>query len=184
MFRHSCWQSRVAFCSLVPKGNLDRYRAFSRRGVINFMGILLALAILTALCGSYCATKSASNAKDSRAEGRDRSVSPYLHFVERKQLAELYKSEPNHVMFRLQGPQLAKERGEQSPQHLGITLQELEKCIPWVPGNSTVFICSPDGFSPSLLNQLRGLHTQRELFLVESLPNDLRSIRMMEARVL
>lgn len=146
---------------------------------MSFMGILLALAIVTALCGSYRAT-SATNAKDSKLTTKDRSESPHLHFVDRKQLAQLYKSEPNHVTFRLQEPQAVKERDEQSPQHLGITFQDLEKCIPWIPGNSTVVICNPDGFSPSVLKQLRGLHTRRELFLLESLPNDLGSTRVME----
>jgi hypothetical protein len=99
--------------------------------------------------------------------------------VDRKQFAGLYESEPHHVLFRLQDSKAVKESGEASPQLMGITLRELEKCIPWVPGDSRVFICSPEGFSPSLLKQLEALRTQRDLFLIDNLPNDLGSIRMV-----
>jgi hypothetical protein len=146
---------------------------------MNFMGILLAVSIVTALFGFYCATKNASNAKNSKAEGRGRSVGPHRHFVDQKHLSELYESEPHYVSFRLQGSQTIEERSERPPQHLGITLQELEMCIPWIPGDCRVFISSPDGFRPSLLKQLKALHTKRDLFLIESLPQDLSSIRMV-----
>jgi len=146
---------------------------------MNFFGILLALSIVTALFGSYCATRNADNTKDLKMDGRDRSKTPHLHFVDRKQFADLYESGSHHVLFQLQGSQAVKEKGEPSPQRLGITLRELEKCIPWVPGDSKVFISSPDGFGPALLKQLFALHTQRDLFLVEGLPHDLSSIRMV-----
>ena len=145
---------------------------------MNFIGILLALSIVIALFGSYGAAKNAKNAKGFGTQGSRRSISPRLHFVERKQFADLYESEPHHLLFRLQGFQGSRKNREGSPQRLGITLGELEKCIPWVPGDSRVFICSPDGFGPGLLKQLEALHTQRDLFLVENLPDDLSSIRM------
>jgi hypothetical protein len=146
---------------------------------MNFVGILLALSILIALFGSYGATKNTKNTEDFRAKGKDRFQSPRLHFVDRKQFANLYESEPHHVLFRLQDSQTGRQNDETSPQRVGITLQELEKCIPWVPGDSRVFICSPDGFGPSLLKQLKALRTQRDLFLIDNLPNDLGSIRMV-----
>jgi hypothetical protein len=146
---------------------------------MNFLGILLALSISTALFSSYCATKDTAKTKNLPTKGKDRSHSPHLHFVNRKLLADLYESEPHHVLFRLQGSQAFKENGETSLQQVGITLRELEKCIPWVPGDSRIFICSPDGFGPSLLKHLRALHTQRDLFLIENLPNDLGSTGMV-----
>ena len=146
---------------------------------MNFLGILLALSIVTALFSSYCATKKTDNTKDLQVKGRKRFRTPRLHFVDAKQFADLYESEPHHVMFRLQDAQPVKEKGETSPQRIGITLRELEKCIPWVPGDSRVFICSPEGFSPYLLKQLETIRTQRDLFLIDNLPNDLGSIRMV-----
>lgn len=146
---------------------------------MNFFGILLAFSIITALFSSYCATKNADNTKGLQTKGRDRSQRPRLHFVDQEQFADLLESELHHVLFRLQSSQLVTGHGEASPQRVGITLGELEKCIPWVPGDSRVFICSPDGFGPSLLKQLEALHTQRDIFLVDNLPNDLGSIRMV-----
>jgi hypothetical protein len=146
---------------------------------MNFLGILLALAIVTTLFGSYCATRSATNTKDTKVDGRDRSKTPYLHFVDGKQFADLYESDSHRVLFRLQDSQAVKEKGDTSPQRVGITLRELEKCIPWVPGDSNIYICGPDGFGPSLLKQVGALHTDRDLFLIEGLPHDLSSIRMV-----
>jgi hypothetical protein len=60
---------------------------------MNFLGILLALSIVTALFGSYCATRDATNTKDIKVDGRDRSKTPHLHFVDRKQFADLYESD-------------------------------------------------------------------------------------------
>jgi hypothetical protein len=143
---------------------------------MNFIGILLALSLVIALVGSYGATKNAKNTTDFKRPGK-RSVSPRLHFVEQKQFANLYESD--HVLFQLQRSQAVKKEDEVSSQRVGITLRELEKCIPWVPGDTRVFICSPDGFGPSLLKKLNALDTQRDLFLVESLPRDLSPISMV-----
>ena len=146
---------------------------------MNFLGILLALSIMTAVFSSYCAAKKTDNTIDLQVKGRKRFRTPRLHFVDSKQFADLYEAEPHHVLFRLQESQAVKENGEARPQRVGITLRELEKCIPWVPGDSRVFICSPDGFSPSLLKQLETIRTQRDLFRIDNPPNDLGSIRMV-----
>ena len=139
---------------------------------MNFLGILLALSIVTAIFGSYCATRDADNTEDFKMDGRDRSKTPHLHFMDRKQFADLYESKSHQVLFRLQDSQAVKEKSKTSPQRAGITLRELEKCIAWVPGDSKVFISSPDGFGPSLLKQLGALNTERDLFLIEDLPQD------------
>jgi hypothetical protein len=102
-------------------------------------------------------------------DGRDRSKTPHLYFVDGKQFADLRESDSHQVLFRLQDSQAVKEKGDTSPQRVGITLRELEKCIPWVPGDSKIYICSPDGFGPSLLKQVGALHTDRDLFLIEGL---------------
>jgi len=140
---------------------------------MNFLGILLALSIVTAIFGSYCATRNTNNTRGFKIDGTDRPKTPHLHFVNRKQFADLYKSQSHQVLFQLQDSQATKEKGKISPQRLGITLQELEKCIPWIPGDSKVFICGPNGFAPSMLKQLGALNTDRDLFLIEDLPHDL-----------
>jgi hypothetical protein len=137
---------------------------------MNFLELLLALSIMTAIFGFYCATKKIDNTKDLQAKGRKRFRPPRLHFVNPTQFADLYESERHHVLFRFQDPQTVNEDGETSPQRIGITLRELEKCIPWVPGDSGVFICSSERFSPSLLRQLEAIRTQRDLFLIDNLP--------------
>src|SRR5882724_276306 len=102
---------------------------------MSFLGILLAISIMTALFSSYCATKRTDNIKDLQVKGGKRFRTPRVHFVDRKQFADLYESEPHHVLFRLQDSQTGSENDETSPQRVGITLRELEKCIPWVPGD-------------------------------------------------
>jgi hypothetical protein len=146
---------------------------------MNFLGILLAVSIMTALFSSYCATKKTENTKDLQVNGNKHFQRPRLHLVDHKHFADIYEAEPHHVLFRLQDSQTRRESGETSPQRVGITLRELEKCIPWVPGDIKIFICSPDGFGASLLKQLEALRTQRDLFLIHNLPNDLGSIKMV-----
>jgi hypothetical protein len=136
---------------------------------MNFIGILLALSIIIALFGCYGATKNAKSAKEFKTQIRRPFTRPHLHFVERKQFADLYESEPHHLLFRLESFRGSRKNREGTPPRVGISLRELEKCIPWIPGDSRVFICSPDGFGPALLKQLEGLHTQRDLFLVDNL---------------
>lgn len=146
---------------------------------MNFLGILLVVSIATALFGTYCATRNATNTKDLEVQGPDSSKTPHLHFVDRGHFADLYESESHQVLFQLQDSEAVKGKSDTPSQRVGITLRELEKCIPWVPDNSKVFICSPDGFGPSLLKRLGALHTDRDLFLTEGLPHDLSSTTMV-----
>ena len=143
------------------------------------MGMLLALALVTALYGCYCASRNRRNGRSLRTDGMGRSMGPNLHFVDRRQLAEMYELESHHVLFQIQGSQ--KEAAELLPGHLGITRNELEKCIPWIPGASRVFLSSPGGFDPSVLKRLRALHSRRDIYLIERQSNDLALTGMMEA---
>jgi hypothetical protein len=67
---------------------------------------------------------------------------------------------------------------------VGITVEELEKCIAWIPYDSSIFVSSADGFSPALLRRLKRLRTRRELFLIKEIPDKLVSAQGIGARVL
>jgi hypothetical protein len=110
--------------------------------------------------------------------------SPRLHFVTRREFASLAKSTHDQVLFQLESSQLIQKHAKSSLQGVGITVEELEKCIAWIPGDSSIFVSSPDGFSPSLLRKLKRLRTRRELFLIRELSDNLGAIEKAEAHVL
>jgi len=104
------------------------------------------------------------------------SPSPNVHIIDDSQLAHIIAAEPHHLLFRLQSSGAnGREDGPIHPR-LGITLQELEKCLPWIPGETKVVIEIPgetkvviesgEGFDPALLEKLRTFHVKRDLFLV------------------
>jgi hypothetical protein len=143
---------------------------------MNLMGILLALSIATAFCG-HCATWKVNNVRALKVDGTDRSVGPHVHFVDRTQLVELYESKP--ASYSLPNSEFSK--GEGKYRTLAATfrhqLTRVGRCIPWIPGARQAFLCNPDGFGLCLLNKPGALHAQRNIFLIESLPNGLRAIR-------
>ncbi len=151
-----------------------------KEGCMNFTEILIGISVCTAIFGSYCATRRA--VFPNWISGS--SESPRLHFVTRREFASLAKSTHDQVLFQLQSSQLIQKHAKSSLRGVGITVEELEKCIAWIPGDSSIFVSSPDGFSPSLLRKLKRLRTRRELFLIRELPENSGSIEKVEARVL
>jgi len=147
---------------------------------MNFTEILIAISVCTAILGTYCATRRVAfpNWNSGKSE------SPRLHFVTRREFASLANSTHDQVLFQLQSSQLIQKHAKSSLQGVGITVEELEKCIAWIPGGSSIFVSSTDGFSPSLLRKLKRLQTGRELFLIRELPENLGSIEKVEARLL
>jgi len=89
-----------------------------------------------------------------------------ITFVERSDLAALSQLARNYVYFHLQGTPHDAEQDSRISQHLGITSVELAKCLPWIPGSSSIFLHSFEGFTPVLLAELKALPTDRELLLV------------------
>jgi hypothetical protein len=147
------------------------------------MGILAALSVLTVIFGTYCATRNSDLLNDFKTSAINRPDSPRLHFITRRELLELEELESHHVLFRLQSSQPIKEHARNSPGSLGITVEELGRCIPWIPYNSKIFIYVPEGFRRSLLNDIGKLRTKRDLFLIRELPDNVGSTKRSETRI-
>jgi hypothetical protein len=153
---------------------------------MNFTGILVALSIITAIFGSYCATRNAGNLRSFKTWEENRTDNPHLHFITRRQLSELGNLKSHQVLFQLQGSQQTNDLTENLPKSLGITVEELGKCIPWIPDDNRIILSSIDGFSASLLGELRKLPTKRELFLIKDareLPESFSPTEIVEARI-
>jgi len=133
---------------------------------MNVAGVLIALSIFTAVFSCYCATRNENETQNSESNWRKQSEHPHLHFVDQKQLDELSQSKQHPILFRLQGFNADICRGDTSPKHMGITFEEFEKCLPWIPYGDRILISSSAGFDQLLLRRLRHLRTQRDLFLV------------------
>jgi hypothetical protein len=82
-----------------------------------------------------------------------------------------YCEDANDILFRLERSNSASQHKVQAP-HVGICIEELEACIPWIPQDKKVFICCPDGFEPSLLKRLSRIDTSRDLYLVQTMSID------------
>lgn len=122
---------------------------------MHVIGILIELSIFTAIFGTYRATTSASSSFDSQSWNRSKPRSSRLHFVSKEVNISSRASDPRHLLFHLQGVGPSVERMKDSPKTLGISLGELEKCIPWIPMDSAIFISSGEGFAPTMLNRIR-----------------------------
>jgi hypothetical protein len=128
---------------------------------MNLTSVFSTLAIFAVLYLAYRASKRRRGQDVPRDLAGGQSASPSLHMIDETQFASLIANEPHHVLFHVHPPDTG------SIHSMGITVQELEKCLPWVPGETKVVIVSKDGFAPSLLADLRGLHIRRDLFLVQ-----------------
>ena len=148
---------------------------------MNVISVLIAFSIFTAVFSCYCATTNRNEAQNSKTKWRRPSEHPHLHFVDQKQLHELNQSQQHPVLFRLHGFNTDVWRHDPSPKHMGITVEEFEKCLPWIPYGDRILISSSDGFSPPLMKRLKDLHTKRDLFLVNEDPNSGDSFQRREA---
>lgn len=94
----------------------------------------------------------------------------HIHLVRQEDLAALYQRQLHHVFLRIQA--IANDVGESNPatDHLGITVVEVAKCLPWIPANSIVVLACFGGWSPLLRLKLTNLHSDRELFLLDDAP--------------
>ncbi len=133
---------------------------------MNIAGVLIVLSIFTAVFSCYCATTNKNEAQNLKTNWRKQSEHPRLHFVDQKQLDELNQSKQHPLLFRLQAFNADICWRDTSPKHMGITVEEFEKCLPWIPYGNRILISSSAGFDPVLLKRLRHLHTKRDLYLV------------------
>ena len=147
---------------------------------MNFTEILIGISVCTAIFGTYCATRRVAFPNWNSGS----SESPRLHFVTRREFASIAKSTHDQVHFHLQSSQSKRNYSNSSHWTIGITVEEFEKCIAWIPCDSSIFVSSADGFSPSLLRKLKKLPTRREIFLIRELPNTLGATKTAEARLL
>lgn len=149
-------------------------------GCMNFTEILIAISVCTAIFGTYCATRRVAFPDWNRGS----SESPRLHFVTRREFSSLSTSTHDQVHFQLQSSQSTRNHSNGSHWTIGISVEELQKCIAWIPGDSSIFVSSPDGFSPALLRKLKRLRTKRELFLIREPFDNLGSLEEVEVQVL
>src|SRR5271170_6310602 len=113
---------------------------------MSFTEILVAIAVCTAIFGSYCVTRRVVFPNNDRARDTSSSGSPRLHFVTRREFARLAKSTHDQVHFHLRSSHLVEKHAKSSFWSVGITVEELENCIAWIPYDSSIFVSSADGF--------------------------------------
>ena len=133
---------------------------------MSYTGVLLALSIIAVLYGSCRLGSGRIGVHLSHAWGERNLTGPTLRFIDETHVAMLIAREHHHVLFHLQSSQRDKGECGSNSHPLGITLDELEKCVPWVPGETDIVISSEDGFGTPLLSRLRSLPSRRDLFLV------------------
>jgi hypothetical protein len=129
---------------------------------MSLTGILLTLVIVAMCYGIFRAMRIRRAEVPAQSLGQRVSEHPSLHLLDEAQFEKLLASEPHHVLFHLQ------PIDRPSDESMGISVQELEKCLPWVPGETKVVIVSKAGFGPLLLDRLSSLPIKRDLFLAEA----------------
>ena len=124
--------------------------------------ILGMLAIVAVCYGLFHAIMAPKKDDQTQNSGQPRSEHPSLHLLDETQFERLMASESHRVLFHLQPSERPTD------ESMGISVQELEKCLPWVPGETKVVIVSKAGFGPTVLDRLRRFDIKRDLFLVEN----------------
>jgi hypothetical protein len=158
---------------------------------MNFAEFMIALSICTAIFGCYCATRKRNLAIPAKAFAGSRHDLPNIHMLLPGELDAWRKSEPHHHFFRIQdfraqdvglrempGDPMQeikiREAGirETGPwKDKGISIGELERCIPWIPRDEKIVVCCPEDTGNSLLQRLKEMHTNRVIYLVDSCPS-------------
>lgn len=134
---------------------------------MSIIGILVMLSIFTAIFGTYRATTNAGSSLEFNPWNRSRVKSPRLHFLTKEANISSRRAEPRHIVFHLQGIVRFEDISGSSRKDFGISLNELEKCIPWVPMDHAIFIDCAEGFTPTVLKRLKSLNTTRDLYLID-----------------
>jgi hypothetical protein len=129
---------------------------------MNYVGVLSGVSLLSLPYLVYSIGKIRKTAP-SPAPAEASSVRPVLHVIDEEQLAEIVANEPHHVLFHLQSQLSPENHPTPALQPRGITLDELERCLPWIPQDARVVIQSLVGF-----DHLQRLPTRRALFLVKT----------------
>ena len=147
---------------------------------MNVIGVLIAFAIFTAVFSCYCATTNKNEALNAKLRWRKQVDRPHLHFIDQKQLYELNKQQ-RPILFRIEDYNADIRLHGTSEKHMGITFEEFEKCLPWIPYGNRILISNSGGFGPLLVKRLRKLQTRRELFLVSEDVGSAESSRRRQA---
>jgi hypothetical protein len=127
---------------------------------MGFIEALMALPAAIAIYATYLIITDGRTARTGLPAFRRKH--PSLHSLEHREVIAFYDSHRPHVLFHLEG---CGGNGE-LPASLGISVRELERSLPWVPSDSSIFVVSEDGFSPAVLARLSQLPTARELYLI------------------
>jgi hypothetical protein len=156
----------------------------AKEGCMSFIKILIRISACIAIVCTYRAIKKGVFPSIFKASDTGGTESPDLHFVTRREFASHAKSTHDLVLSHLQSSQLIRNHANSSLWRAGITVEELEKCIAWIPYNSSILVSSTDGFSPKRLRNLKGLQTRRGIFFISEAPDNLGSTERAEARAL
>ena len=132
---------------------------------------LMLLAVALAVVGVLGASRrvflgSRSKSIDWNTRGSvfpQRSKAPHIHIVKRAELAD---KDEHILVLELQENCAKANVVERHTSAVGISLDELRECIPWIPCDSRICLCCNAGFSPSLIEQLKSIDTNRDLYLV------------------
>ncbi|HEY0308493.1 MAG TPA: hypothetical protein VGB94_10060 [Acidobacteriaceae bacterium] len=144
---------------------------------MSFMGYILVVAGICAFYGLYVAQKNKRNyessgtisAADIKRLPVHKSRVRRLNSIEFSKLAA---SDPHSVLFHITADDSQRNTiaGLRSPR--GMTLAELEECLPWIPMDEKILLFPVGGPDTLLIGRLEQLNTNRDLLILDD-PNHL-----------
>jgi hypothetical protein len=140
---------------------------------MNFADVMIVVSICTAIFGCYCATRRRSLHGPSSTSVPRASVPPpnELSKIRRLMPGELdawRKMEPHHRLFRVRDAQADVRQNTAPWKDKGISVEELERCIPWIPRDEKIVVCCAGGSGESTFTRLGRMRVDRDIYLVES----------------
>jgi hypothetical protein len=144
---------------------------------MNFMGYILAIVGICALYGIYVAQKNKRDYEDSGTISGDdiRQLVPHKSRVRRlnsREFSKLARFDPHSVLFHIAAEDLQRnaKTGLRGPR--GMTIAELEECLPWIPMEEKILLFPVGGPDTLLITRLERLNTNREILILDD-PNHL-----------
>ena len=135
---------------------------------MNFAEVMIAVSICTAIFGCYCATRKRSQQDSSPASVPRPNESSKIRRLMPGELDAWRKLEPHHRLFRVRDTQGDLQQSTAPWKDKGISVEELERCIPWIPRDEKIVVCCAGGSGESTLTRLGRMRVDRDIYLVES----------------
>jgi protein-tyrosine phosphatase len=135
---------------------------------MNFADVMIVVSICTAIFGCYCATRKRSRHDPSKSPVPQPSEVSKIRRLMPGELEAWCKLEPHHRLIRVRDAQGDVRQNTAPWKDKGISVEELERCIPWIPRDEKIVVCCAGGSGESTFTRLDRLRVDRDIYLVES----------------